>query len=173
MAVDFAPIEVAGLKEALKELNDIDKKLRRQVTRDFKQIMQPVVADAMMRLPGVAPLSGMKRSWKGNSGAQLMAWQPELVSRNIKAFTSGKKVRDTGKGFKQNLAVFGVRWAGPQAQVFDMAKGGAMGSQLTARFGNPSRVIYRAYEARRNEVDQQIKDLVSNVMRQVGRGGKI
>ena len=173
MAVEFAPIEVAGLKEALKELNDIDKKLRRQVTRDFKKIMQPVVADAMMRLPGVAPLSGMERSWKSRSGAQLMAWQPELVSRNIKAFTSGKKVRDTGKGFKQNLAVFGVRWAGPQAQVFDMAKGGAMGSQLTARFGNPSRVIYRAYELRRNEVDQQIKDLVSNVMRQVGRGGKI
>jgi hypothetical protein len=32
MAADFG-IEFSGLKEALKELNDIDKKLRRQITR--------------------------------------------------------------------------------------------------------------------------------------------
>ena len=33
-------IEVEGLKEALKELNTIDKKLRREITRDFKKIVQ-------------------------------------------------------------------------------------------------------------------------------------
>jgi hypothetical protein len=173
MAVDIAPIEVAGLKEALKELNDIDKKLRRQVTRDFKQIMQPVLNDALSRLPEDAPLSGMKRSWKGRSGGELMAWNPQLVSRNLKAFTSGKKVRDTGLGFKQNLAVFGIRWTGPQATIFDMSRKGAMASQLSQRYGDPSRALWRAYEAKQNQVEQQIKDLVSNVMRQVGRGGKI
>lgn len=173
MAVDIAPIEVAGLKEALKELNDIDKKLRRQVTKDFKKIVQPILTDAVSRLPEGAPLSGMERSWKSKSGAQLMAWQPDLVNRNLKAFTSGKKVRDTGKGFKQNLAVFGLRWNGPQATIFDMSRKGAMAQQLTNRYGSPSRILWKAYEAKRFEVDIQIQELVSDVMRQVGRGGRI
>jgi hypothetical protein len=172
MAVSVS-IEVAGLKEALKELNGIDKKLRRQVTTDFKRIMQPVLTDSYTRLPIEAPLSGMARSWKGKSGAELMNWQPMMVRKNLKAFTSGKKVRDTGLGFKQNLAVFGIRWAGPQATIFDMGRRGELGSQLTNRFGGPSRVVWRAYEMRKNEVENEVKALVSRVMRTVGRGGVI
>lgn len=173
MPADFAPIEVAGLKEALKELNDIDKKLRRQITKDFKQIMKPVLGDAYAQLPKEAPLSGMERSWKGKSGSELMNWQPTLVKRNLKAFTSPKKVRDTGLGFKQNLAVFGLRWAGPQATVFDMSRKGAMAQQLDARYQAASRVIWKAYERRQNAVENEVKELVSRVMRQVGRGGRI
>ena len=173
MAVEIAQIQVVGLKDALKELNTIDKKLRRQVTRDFKEIMQPVLQDAYNRLPAEAPLSGMARSWKGNSGAELMNWQPQMVRKNLKAFTSGKKIRDTGLGFKQNVGVFGIRWGGPQATMFDMGRGGDLGRQLTSRYGAPSRIIYKSYEAKRGEVEQQVKDLVSRVMRQVGRGGKI
>ena len=173
MAVEIAPIEVVGLKDALKELNDIDKKLRRQVTKDFKEIMQPVIDEAVSRLPNGPPLSGMARSWKGKSGAEIMAWDDTKVQKNIKAFTSGKKIRDTGLGFKQNVGVFGLRWNGPQATQFDQGRRGAMADQLTKRYGSPSRLIWRAYEVKRNDVEQQIKDLVSNVMRQVGRGGKI
>ena len=101
MAVEFAPIEVVGLKDALKELNTLDKKLRRQVTKDFKEIMKPVIDDAVSRLPNGPPLSGMARSWKGNSGAELMAWDDGKVSKNLKAFTSGKKIRDTGLGARR------------------------------------------------------------------------
>lgn len=168
-----ATIEVVGLKEALKELNDIDKKLRRQVTKDFKEIMQPVLTEAISRLPSGPPLSGMARSWTGKSGAELMAWDDGKVQKNIKAFTSGKKIRDTGFGFKQNIAAFGIRWAGPQATQFDQGRKGALAAQLTRRYGSPSRLIWRAYETKRSEVEQGVKDLVSNVMRQVGRGGKI
>ena len=56
-------MEFLGLKEALKEINTIDKKLRRQIIRDFKQIVQPVIADAKTMLPSGAPLSGMARPW--------------------------------------------------------------------------------------------------------------
>lgn len=170
MAAEF---EVVGLKEALKELNDIDKKLRRQVTKDFKEIMQPVLQECYTRLPKEAPLSGMERSWKGKSGAELMAWNAYLVQKNLKAFTSGKKIRDTGLGFKQNVGVFGIRWGGPQASLFDMAGNGDLGKRLTARFGPPSRLIYRVYDSKKYEVEQEVKALVSRVMRAVGRGGNI
>ena len=66
-------VEVLGLKEALRELNTMDKKLRREITRDFKQIVQPVITDAKQMLPSGAPLSGMARSWKGKSGADICA----------------------------------------------------------------------------------------------------
>ena len=172
MAVDFS-LEVVGLKEALKELNQIDKKLRRQVTTDFKKIMAPVVDDAKSRIPDNAPLSGMSRSWTSKSGAELMAWDDTKVNKNLKAFTSGKKVRDTGLGFVQNLAVFGVRWNGPQVTQFDQGRKGAMARQLGLRYGSPSRLLWRSYETKRPQVEQEIRNLVSEVMRKVGRGGII
>ena len=166
-------IEVVGLKDALKELNTIDKKLRRQITKDFKEAVQPVIDDAYGRLPKDAPLSGMARSWKGKSGAELMNWQPLMVQKNLKAFTSGKKIRDTGLGFKQNVGVFGIKWSGPQASLFDMARNGKMSQELTARFGPPSRIIYRAYAAANEEVDRRVREIVNKVMAQTGNNGRI
>ena len=157
-------VEVLGLKEALRELNTMDKKLRRQITRDFKQIVQPVVGKAESMLPTGAPLSGMARSWIGKSGADIMSWNDARVRKNLKAFTSGKKVRDAPGGFKQNLGVFGIRWLGPQATTLDMLAKGVMADNLTDRFGPPSRIIYKAYESASDEVQQQVKDLVNKVM---------
>jgi hypothetical protein len=172
MASDFG-IEFTGLKVALGELNQIDKKLRRQITKDFKAIVQPVVAKAQTDLPTGAPLSGMARSWKTKSGADIMSWQDARVKRNIKAFTNAKKVRQSPSGNLQNVGVFGVRWAGPQATIFDMARQGLLSQNLTARFGPPSRVIYKAYESARNEVEVQVQQLVNRVMQLTGRDGRL
>ena len=128
-------VEVLGLKEALRELNTMDKKLRREITRDFKQIVQPVITDAKQMLPSGAPLSGMARSWKGKSGADIMSWSDNRVRRNLSAFTSGKKVKESPSGTMQN------------------------------RFGNPSRVIYRAYRDASDDVERQVKELVNKVMK--------
>ena len=173
MTSELGPIEVVGLKQALAELNKIDKKLRRSITTDFKKIVDPVLEEARNKLPDKAPLSGMARSWTGNSGAELMHWEPKKVNKNLKAFTSGKKVREAPGGFKQNLATFGIRWGGPQATLFDMARKGAMSQQLQARFGSPSRVIWRAYKAQEAEVSDQVRDLVNRVMKMTGNNGRI
>ena len=61
-------IEVVGLKEALKTLNKIDKSLRREITKDYKKIVQPVIDDAKNLVPTKAPLSGMARAYKYRSG---------------------------------------------------------------------------------------------------------
>ena len=166
-------IEVTGLKDALSELNKIDKTLRRQITKDFKQIVQPVVTRAQSQLPTGAPLSGMAYAWKGKSGADIMSWQDVRMKRNIKAFTSGKKVRETPGGTKQNLGIFGVKWAGPQAAIFDMLRTSQLGDSLTARYGSPSRIIYRSYEMMKDDVDRQVKELVNRVMKLTGNNGRI
>jgi hypothetical protein len=170
---ELAPIEVVGLKDALAQLNKIDKKLRRSITTEFKAIVDPVLEEAKRRIPDKAPLSGMARSWTGNSGAELMNWQSDKVNKNLKAFTSGKKIREAPGGFKQNLAVFGIRWGGPQATLFDMARKGNLSQSLQARFGSPSRIIWRAYEAQDAEVNNQVRDLVNKVMKMTGNNGRI
>ena len=166
-------IEVVGLKSALAELNKIDKKLRRQITTDFKKIVDPVIVEARRNIPDEPPLSGMARSWTGNSGAELMNWQTNKVNKNLKAFTSGKKVRDAPGGFRQNLATFGIRWGGPQATLFDMARKGKLSHALQARYGSPSRVIWRAYETQKSVVDSEVRDLVNRVMKMTGNNGRI
>jgi hypothetical protein len=172
MTVDVS-MEFTGLKDALRELNTIDKKLRRQITKDFKAIVQPVVGKAESMLPNGAPLSGMARSWKGKSGADIMSWNDARVRKNIKAFTSGKKVREAPSGFSQNVGVFGIRWRGPQATLFDMAAKGTISQNLTAKYGGPSRIIYRSYDMMKDDVDRQVKELVNKVMRLVQSEGKL
>jgi hypothetical protein len=168
-----ASIEVVGLKDALAQLNKIDKKLRRQITTDFKAIVDPVLVQARRNIPDDAPLSGMARSWTGKSGAELMHWESAKVNKNLKAFTSGKKVREAPGGFKQNLATFGIRWGGPQATLFDMARKGRLSQSLQAKYGSPSRVIWRAYEAQSSEVEKQVRELVNKVMKMTGNDGRI
>jgi hypothetical protein len=170
---ELGPIEVVGLKDALAQLNKIDKKLRRSITTDFKKIVDPVLVEARRNIPDDAPLSGMARSWTGKSGAELMHWESAKVNKNLKAFTSGKKVRDAPGGFRQNLATFGIRWGGPQATLFDMARKGKLSSALQSRYGSPSRVIWRAYEAQDDLVEKEVRDLVNRVMKMTGNNGRI
>lgn len=173
MTSELGPIEVVGLKEALAQLNKIDKKLRRQITTDFKAIVDPVLIEARRNIPDDAPLSGMARSWTGKSGAELMHWESAKVNKNLKAFTSGKKIREAPGGFKQNLATFGIRWGGPQATLFDMARKGKLSQSLQSKYGSPSRVIWRAYEAQSSEVEKQVRELVNKVMKMTGNDGRI
>ena len=195
-------IEVAGVKDALRELNDIDKKLRRQITRDYQKIVSPVVNTGKQLVPKKAPLSGMNRSWTpaGSSqpvlpfGANSAPRQPKSPGRNwqqsrggrrrmgnwlawqqgIRAYVSGKRPRTVG-GYTRNLAAFGIRWLGSASVLFDTSgqadtpQGQRMVAALNARFGQPSRVMWRAYERESLDVQQEMRDLVNDIMRAVDR----
>lgn len=84
----YATVEVVGLKEALRELNTFDKKLRRQITRDYKAIVQPIEADAKRELASMGdkpPLSGWGRSW--NPAKKRPASRPW-------SFDGGRRIKD-------------------------------------------------------------------------------
>lgn len=63
------PIEVRGLKEALKTLNELDPKLRRQITKDMRKIAEPALAAMREAIPNEPPLSGLDpaKAFKGNA----------------------------------------------------------------------------------------------------------
>lgn len=175
MAVDTT-MYVVGIKDALRELNNIDKVARREITRDYKAIVRTVVDDAQARVPINAPISGMNRKWTTRSGFEMfpMGFSDDTVQAGV----SGRRPKQFG-GFVQNLATFYVRFTGPHATLLDMAGKGKvptvagkhMVAGLTERLGrSPSRILWPAYEQNAENVEREVQVLVERVMRYVSEG---
>jgi hypothetical protein len=177
VSVSSGSLEPVGLKEALRELNKIDKKARLQVTKDYKEIVAPVIRDAQAMTPNSPPLSGMKYSWKPGGRAGVFPWQDNQSDKAMKAFVSGKKPRTYGQ-FTSGLATFGIRWNHPDALVVEMSgkgsaptpRGQQMVRELNARFGPPGRFLWKAYVRNEQQVLNKVEQLIKDVMRQVQDG---
>tara|TARA_R110002126_G_scaffold74850_1_gene186538 strand:+ start:63 stop:581 length:519 start_codon:yes stop_codon:yes gene_type:complete len=153
-------VEIYGLKNALKELNKVDKVLRREITKDYKRVTMSLIQDAESAIPLGLPLSGMGRTWTPTKGSyQIMPW-PE--SHNIKASINTKNIKEYA-GQKVNLSTFVVKWSGGAAQVFDFAESGNLGNQLTRKYGKASRVMWRAYEKNKLQLDIEMEAIVNKV----------
>jgi hypothetical protein len=161
-----ADLEVVGLKDALKTLNKLNPTVRRTITKDFKKITQPVVVDAQSKIPQM-PLSGFKYNWTTKSGAKLLPWDSRASSKLVKSGVSGKKPKEF-RGNIQNASVFYIRWAGAMNTIYDMASKGNLGKSLRTQ-GEPSRVLWPAYERNKAEVEAQTLELAFDAMRAVDR----
>ena len=167
MAEVSAKIEIVGLKDALKTLNKIDKSLRREITKDYKKIVQPVIDDANKLVPSNAPLSGMARNWSTKSGFKMLPWVPGFKQK-IQAKINTRNIKEYG-GNKTNVGTFNIQWQGATGTMFDMSMSGRLGAALTARYGSRSRVMWKAYEQRQNDVMSEMEQLVKRVMEEANR----
>jgi hypothetical protein len=167
MSANFT-LEVEGIKEALRDINKVSPALRRQITKDFKEIVAPVVKDARQRNPQEPPLSGFVRRWTTKSGLEMFPWDPKKSDRGIAAGTSGKKPK-LFNGMTQNLSAFFIRWKGPQSTLFEMATKGNLGGNLDAKYGFPGRVIWKSWDAHSDEVMRKVKELVDGIMKQADK----
>lgn len=167
-------MQVQGIKETLREINRINPKLRRQITKDFKKIGAPVVSEAKQNVPRTPPLSGWGRTWTTGSGFQMLPWDGQLAAKYIDTTVSGKKPREY-RGVVRDLAVVAIRWRGAVNTVFDMSReantpqGAVMVNALNDRFGNASRLMYPAYEQHADKVEREIKLQIDQVMRMVNK----
>jgi hypothetical protein len=167
-----AEIEVVGIKEALREINSIDRAMRRDITKDFKRIGQPVVDEAKSKVPQQPPISGWGRTWRTRSGFQMLPWDGNAADGLIDTKVSGKRPRQFA-GMVRDLAVVYIRWRGMVNTVFDTAskdktpQGANMVRGLSARYGAPSRILWPAYEQHRHEVEQEIRDTAAEVMAKI------
>ena len=167
MAEVSAKVEVVGLKDALKTLNKIDKSLRREITKDYKKIVQPVIDDANRLVPSSAPLSGMTRNWSTKSGFRMLPWIPGFKQK-IQAKISTRAIKEYN-GNTTNVGAFSIQWQGATGTMFDTSMAGSLGRALTARYGRSSRVMWKAYEQRQNDVMSEMEQLVKRVMDEANR----
>ena len=155
--------EVRGLKDALKVLGKLEPGLRKEIGKDFTKIVAGVVKDAKSLVPKKAPLSGMARKWEARSGYQMLPWD-ERYRQKIKAVVNSRAIKEF-KGATVNVGTFFIRYLSPiGGDTFDMGSGGSLGANLTARYGEPSRVVWKAWAKHEVDVNTQMDELVKRVM---------
>jgi hypothetical protein len=173
MPVD-TQLEVYGIKNALKELNKIDKSLRREITKDYKQIVKSVIDDAKSVIPSDAPLSGLNRKWKTKSGHEIIGeggWKQSVAQKLLVAKISTRRVKEF-KGNTVNVGTFRLVWSGIANQTYDIAgrkSSNALGRALANRWGSASRVMWPSYEKNKSQVDDEMLRLCERVMNEVNR----
>jgi hypothetical protein len=155
-------IEIAGLKDALKTLNKIDKKLRVEITREYRSIVKPVITDANSLIPTGVPLSGMSRNWTTKSGFQMLPWQPGHKQK-IAAKINTRAIKEYA-GRTTNVGTFSIVYTSATGTMFDMSSQGRLGAALTARYGGRSRVMWKAWERNESTVNAEMEKLVKHVM---------
>ena len=154
---------VVGVQKALKELNKVNPKLRREYTKRYKDIVKPVVTQAKAKFPSDAPLSHMARPH-----ARLGGWDGGLVKKGVVA-----KI-NTRKGRTDTVAVFMIQQKTGWGSIFDIAGRNNASSQfvqnlMSKGYGNASRAMWPAYESNAIQIKGAVVDLVGDVMAEVNR----
>lgn len=164
-------MEIRGAKEALAELRKLEPELRKQFTKDAKQIAAPIVDEAKTKYPATW-LSGMARGWKSKSGRSLFPYDRSKAVRGVTVRTSTSR--------RKNQVVAVVQ-KDPAASIVDMAgkrggsgtRGMAFVDNLTSRFGAPSRVMWPAAEGKLEQVQTQMRDALEQVAKRTNRQLKV
>jgi hypothetical protein len=154
VAVDTT-VTIAGVKETLRELQKIEPELAKEIKRDFKQIVDPIVKDARAGVVEL-PLSGFARNWKAGV---LLPWSKNAVSKSIIARFSNRR-----KG--NSLAVFSVTMKSPAGTIFDMAGRGSrnrLATALSQLYGAPSRLMWPTYERNADAVNENLTRVTDKI----------
>jgi hypothetical protein len=166
--------QVRGIKEDLRTIQKLDKGIRREITKEYKKIVEEPIRAIKQALPVDEPLSGWARRWTTQSGYQMLPWDASLAPKGIKPFVSGKKPKEF-RGVIQNLTVFGIKWKAAQATLFDMSRqantpqGYWMVRGLNNRYGQASRVMWRQYDKYADRVEKEVATLVDGVAKTADR----
>ena len=158
-------IQVYGVKSALKELNKINPKLRREYTKRYKDIVKPILQQAKIDFPKQPPLSGM-----GRPHTRLGAWDGGLVAKGVVAKIDTRKARP---GTETVGAFFIVQKTG-WGSIYDIAGRNNPGlpfvqNLMSKGHGPASRVMWPAYLQNANEIQLKVFELVGDVMNDVNR----
>lgn len=188
-------IEIYGIKNALKELNKIAPTLRRQITKDYKQIVAGVIKDAQSIVPTIAPMTGMDKGWQTASGYEMLpdgGWNGVKMQKSYVAKISTRRVKEF-RGTKENVGTFRIVLTGLVNTVFDIAGrkssgtvkqrsrmgkhgkvvgtvgGPQMIAVLNSRYMRGSRTVWPSYQKNEAQVIDEMTKLVEQVMASVDR----
>ena len=186
-------LEVEGIQEALAELNKIDPKYRRQVTKRIKNSGQIIINEARSMVASFdnskgngAPLSGMVR---GNlvKGRET-SWRTDQVQKGYKIKVGARATReryvDFNKGGYTEQVVFGakpyklmvVQSMDAAGVIYDHAGRNTSGlfvTNLIKEEGGQPRVIDKAVEKNKPAVQADVMLVVADVMKMTNRNLKV
>ena len=185
----FTSVRIEGIQAALKELNTIDPKYRREVTKRIKAAGADIINDARSMvahfdnsLMNGAPLSGMAR---GNliKGRET-AWKTDQVQKGFKVKVgvraSKERYVNFDRGGYTEQVVYGskpyqlmvIQQADAAGAIYDHAgrqTNSMFVTNLNAEVGPEPRAIDKAVERGREPVTKKVYEVVQDVEKQINR----
>jgi hypothetical protein len=136
-----------GYNEFKKALKEADPKLRRAMDKEIRDILKPVVSIARASVPA-QPLSGWRLGDDRTGPEKMPDWDQATVRKGITIKQGGKRSRG-----KSTQSAWKIQNASAAGVVFEVANkqrtkpsGGIFTKALTLYHGNPSRLIWSAWD---------------------------
>jgi hypothetical protein len=188
MAVS-ARIDIYGVQQALKELNEIDPTYRKQVTKSIRNAGQVIVNEARSMvahysnsLGNGAPLSGMAR---GNMiKGRETSYRTDAVQKGFKVKVGARATKERyvnfNKGGYTQQVVFGalpyrimvLQQVNAAGAIYDHAGRNTSSlfiTNLNAEEGEQPRVLDKAVDRNQAAVETEVTSVVADVMEKVNR----
>jgi hypothetical protein len=159
-------IQVNGVKDAVKYLNQVEPGYRKAYVANMKEIAKPMT-DAMQNQYDDSKFpSGTQRNWSPG-GRQVFPLSASKAVRGV-----GVRVNNKKQG-----AAFSVMQKNPAAAIFDIA-GRANVNPLATAFSNKfgrsaSRVIWPVFEAKISDLTVEVQKVVNGVMAEANKNLKV
>jgi hypothetical protein len=165
MATDLT-IQVNGVKDAVKYLNQVEPGYRKAYVANMKQIAKPMTDAMQSQYDDSKFPSGTKRNWSPG-GRQVFPLSASKAVRGV-----GVRVNNKKRG-----AGFSVMQKNPAAAIFDIAgraNVNPLGTAFSTKFGrSASRVIWPVFEARISDLTTEVQKVVDGVMAEVNKNLKV
>ncbi len=166
-------VEYDGLKQALREIQKVDPALRRQITKDIKDAMNPLLSAIKDSIPSSAPLTGQAHNGR-------TAWKNESKNVSMKVDTRKARSRNLAQGAQfESVGTVKITAKGAALSMTDMAGRGpnqtrnrnplrarpGFAGYLTASFGRgPSRFVWARSDDYLDEITRNVDKIVIEVM---------
>lgn len=156
--------EVVGIQSALRRIGSVDRGLRTQLSRKFRQSGEPLRQSALAFVPSSAPMSGWKTGrykWDGaRQGVRIKFSTKTDRSGSIRLLT-----------LQQKNAAGAIYDIAGRASAGNTPQGQNMIRVLNERYGAASRSMWKGAEAALPEIEQLVSDAVDELAATVERLG--
>jgi hypothetical protein len=161
-------IQVKGVGETLRELGKINPALKRELNKDIRNILKPLLAEINQSIPTSPPLSGMAHN--GRTG-----W-PNRKNSLIKIDTRKPRRNLNEPRMSVPVNIVRITTKGAPVAIVDMAgKGGGRVSKRETKYqrpnfasalpGNPSRFMWAKAADSLSMIEREMNDTIERVVR--------
>jgi hypothetical protein len=154
-------VSVYGAQDAIKALKNVDPEARKQFTKDVKNIAKPITEPAKRSYPA-SYLSNMDNNWN-------------YKGREVKPYNRANAIKGVAVKIdlgKKSTSVIRIQQKDPWGSIVEFAGAKTSGTfvdNLTAKFGQPPRVMWKTADKALNAVSKEILDSLEKVMSATNR----
>jgi hypothetical protein len=165
-------IQVKGVAETMRELGKINPALKRELNKDIRKVLKPMLTEITQSIPTLAPLPGMihngRTGWpnRKNPLIKIDARKPRRNLNEPRMSVPVNIVRITTKGAPVAIVDMAGKADGTKSRREAKYKRPNFARALP---GDPSRYMWRNAEKTLASVQREMNDTIERVVREANR----